>query len=357
MRLFVLIQFYFVTFFVSSQNNPIFSGGNSTDQLKTCYIATSSVTQTVGVSFGNTGGGLSEDCHLQNNALFSNIIFEGGNGSGIDQTCYEQNDFIANNTVFLGGSFSGNSKDCFIQDDLIASNSIFFGSDNSGFEFTCYEQTLPIFNNHVFEGGEQLALFVDCTEDFALPSPLPVELISFSHSCKEEKSVLSWITASEINNWYFEIQISFDGVDFQSVAEIQGNGTTSEKNTYNWLAEEPIRGIHYYRIKQVDFNGDLEYFPIISANCNSNSDLVVKLFPNPTSNHFNIRITNPYPSETITLHMRDAGGKIIHYEELMLTHGDNIFPQYTTNLAPGVYYIVIQLSNGKLIHRKIVIAK
>ena len=92
---------------------------------------------------------------------------------------------------------------------------------------------------------------------------LPVELISFNGRPKIKSIDLQWVTASEINNDYFTVEKSTNGIDFKEMTDINGRGTTTLHSFYNWADESPNDGLNYYRLLQVDFNGDKSYSDII----------------------------------------------------------------------------------------------
>lgn len=84
---------------------------------------------------------------------------------------------------------------------------------------------------------------------------LPVEFSNFKASLEKHTVQLEWKTLSETNNEYFEILRSADGKDFESIGEVNGNGTTLEENNYSFVDKNPIHGDNYYMIRQVDFDG------------------------------------------------------------------------------------------------------
>ena len=73
---------------------------------------------------------------------------------------------------------------------------------------------------------------------------------------------LTWATASEINNDYFLVQHSSDGIRFDDLGTVVGAGTTTQSHSYDWMHDHPSAGVNYYRLKQVDFDGQFEYSPI-----------------------------------------------------------------------------------------------
>lgn len=92
---------------------------------------------------------------------------------------------------------------------------------------------------------------------YKLTSPffIPVELESFTAQVIDNKVVLEWITATEINNSGFEVQYSTDNQNYIDIAFIPGFGTTTEKHNYSYTLWNLDKGIHYFRLKQLDYDG------------------------------------------------------------------------------------------------------
>jgi hypothetical protein len=107
---------------------------------------------------------------------------------------------------------------------------------------------------------------------------LPVRLLNFEGKIKGRHVQLGWRTASEVNNAYFEVQRSADAKSFEAIARVSGNGTTNEIMAYQSFDEKPLAGFNYYRLKQVDINGQTVFSHIIAV---KNEQEVVELFPNP----------------------------------------------------------------------------
>ncbi len=96
--------------------------------------------------------------------------------------------------------------------------------------------------------------------------PLPITLIDFSGEFKDDKVFLKWSTASEQNNDYFYIERSLDGLNWIRIIEKTGSGNTSYQIDYSSVDNKPFIGINYYRLTQVDFDGQKETFDIIAVN-------------------------------------------------------------------------------------------
>jgi hypothetical protein len=117
-----------------------------------------------------------------------------------------------------------------------------------------------------------------------LANPLPVELTSFTASMTEfNTALLKWRTESETQNDRFEIERSQDGAEFEYMGRVKGTGTTTKVNNYSLIDENPLPGVSYYRLKQVDQDGSFAYSEIRSVDNNGTGNIREKFvaFPNP----------------------------------------------------------------------------
>jgi hypothetical protein len=100
------------------------------------------------------------------------------------------------------------------------------------------------------------------------PNPLPITLISFSGELMgsdfDLKTNLRWEVESQLNNDYFLVEHSIDGYIWEGIGSIIGAGTTSEYMSYESIHNEPVDGYNYYRLTQVDYDGQYETFKPIS---------------------------------------------------------------------------------------------
>ncbi len=120
-------------------------------------------------------------------------------------------------------------------------------------------------------------------------SVVSVTWLDFAAKAQKEGSVdLNWTTASEKQNNYFDIQRSANGYDWTSIGTVKGNGTTTLKNTYQFMDNAPLSSVNYYRLKQVDFDGKFDYSRTVSVNMLNNSSKRLSVYPNPVSDKLNI---------------------------------------------------------------------
>jgi len=181
-------------------------------------------------------------------------------------------------------------------------------------------------------------------------SPLPVVLTNVNTKCNEKGAKIEWTTQSEINNDYFTIEKSIDGVEFKELIQVEGAGNSNEINNYNFIDNNNY-GQTYYRLSQTDYNGTTETFKIVSANCaNINDASNIILFPNPAINNTTIKIDGENNFTTVIL--TDILGKQIKQKSII--NNENIIEINTTNLSEGVYNVILKSDNSQTIKQLII---
>ena len=140
---------------------------------------------------------------------------------------------------------------------------------------------------------------------------LPIELVSFRASLTDENTVLlAWQTASEQNNQGFEIQRSGDGLAWKNIGFVAGAGTTTEEQYYSFVDRPNASGIFYYRLRQMDFDGGVDFSPIRSVEFNS-LDSNFRIYPNPIIDRLNVELENDWRGE-LTLRMVNMLGQEVY---------------------------------------------
>jgi hypothetical protein len=178
----------------------------------------------------------------------------------------------------------------------------------------------------------------------ASPSPctaLPIKLLSFNASYNETGNTvdINWATASEVNNKQFIVEKSVDGETWQVVNIQQGSGNSEATRFYTCTDESPFAGLSYYRLRQVDYDGNMSYSRIVPINIPAKYS--VNLFPNPTSGNMTLRYITQSP-DPLTVIITDLSGKVVaDYTISQVEEGINNFEVATAGLAPGMYLIQI----------------
>jgi photosystem II stability/assembly factor-like uncharacterized protein len=112
---------------------------------------------------------------------------------------------------------------------------------------------------------------------------IPVELISLEGKVENNKIILTWQTASELNNMEFQVEKSFNKETWFTIAFVKGKKTTTEINNYSFIENEFPSDIQYYRLKLIDYNGSYEYSEVIEVNYHLeiSSFQLFQNYPNP----------------------------------------------------------------------------
>ncbi|MGB1248378.1 MAG: T9SS type A sorting domain-containing protein [Chitinophagales bacterium] len=180
---------------------------------------------------------------------------------------------------------------------------------------------------------------------------LPVELISFSAKNEQDNHIaVEWTTVTEVNNNGFELQRSINGKDFEKIAWIEGNGSTSDISTYYYNDDDVQDALYYYRLKQIDFDGEYEYSHIVSAMIENSKDFTIgEIFPNPSNNIIYIPINSRDEYNTIEYSIIDIYGKPIKTAKMTLDMGRQEFAIDLSEYPKGIYRINIKNGNNSTV--------
>jgi hypothetical protein len=180
---------------------------------------------------------------------------------------------------------------------------------------------------------------------------LPIELSYFSGKRIRNEVQLSWQTNSEIQNKGFEIYRSSSNRAWEELGWVYGNGSSTQQHVYAFDDTQPVYGINYYRLKQIDFDGAFEYSKIIAIE-NDNSDFKIQVFPNPTSSNFNIRIANPL-LQKMRIQINDNLGMNIWESNSIV--GESAWNKELEIERNGVYLITVQIGNETYYERIVIL--
>ncbi|MBK7971168.1 MAG: T9SS type A sorting domain-containing protein [Bacteroidetes bacterium] len=168
-------------------------------------------------------------------------------------------------------------------------------------------------------------------------SPLPVELINFDANPVDNKEVLcSWVTASEINNDFFTLERSRNGINFEHVGTVDGAGNSNVTLSYSFTDKNPYPGISYYRLRQTDFDGETSNSPIVAVRIET-IEPVFTIFPNPTTGDVYV-ISENTSSSAVRLYIYDSAGRHV-YEKLI--QSNEVVQMNLHAFARGIYTVKI----------------
>lgn len=174
---------------------------------------------------------------------------------------------------------------------------------------------------------------------------LPIELLSFDAQKQDDEVLVSWTTATEINNDFFEVQRSADGRTFHTITTVPGAGNSATERSYEHLDEEPLNGWNYYRLKQVDYDGSYSYSEMRPVWFDPEvKTSTISIWPNPVfEKRFNVDFDGIDPT-TATIELHDMVGRPTPVRVEINSTGFNV--EILGDLATGYYSLHIHSEHG-----------
>ncbi|WP_281612525.1 T9SS type A sorting domain-containing protein [Flammeovirga sp. SubArs3] len=291
-------------------------------------------------------------------AIFGSLIIE-GTGSTVEvgqggrkkgSYLIVTDDFVNNTTdgtstinIFTSGSF-------YVMGDALGTSdnidlNIRIGADNEG-------------RSGIFVEGDDLLGIHDYVNDFTesleyklaqikkSQEDLPVELISFDAKLEIDYVDVTWATASEINADFFELQVSSDQRNWETLGMVEAQGNSTELTEYHYKDYTEYSSNVYYRLVQYDFDGTSEVFGPISIVFNEQLDFTSNVYPNPTRDFSFIALNNINNNNAIAIYVYNNTGQLVFTDQFYSSDKHMVYRLESMETLPeGVYYISIQ--NGK----------
>ncbi|MBX3008443.1 MAG: T9SS type A sorting domain-containing protein [Melioribacteraceae bacterium] len=319
-------------------------GGNSS-MITNCY-SRSNVTRTSGTNtaigaFGGSSNGTVDKCYSTGNVTYSGSSNPNDKGFLGTNSGTATNNFFDNQTSSQSSGTGATAKTT--------------AQMKTNATFTDAEWDVAIWNRE--DGVNDGYPYLDWQNTGG--TPLPVELTSFSADVNGNKVVLNWETATEINNYGFEVERrSFDAdasslgnsslkSNWSTIGFVQGNGNSNSPKNYSFIDINPPRGKVEYRLKQIDYDGSFEYSQIVTVNVESPTQFSLQQnYPNPFNPITTIKYSIPAGVETsymTSLRVFDILGK----EVAVLVNQKQTAGNYEvkfdgSRLTSGVYFYKLQ---------------
>jgi hypothetical protein len=174
--------------------------------------------------------------------------------------------------------------------------------------------------------------------------PLPVELASFDAKRDGDGAVLRWKTASETNNAGFAVEHAIGSGDFEQVGWVDGVGTTTEAQTYQFVAEDLSAGTHRFRLKQEDLDGSTSLSDVVKVDVRPEGPIAIKsVVPNPVRQTSTLRFT-AQESGSVTVGLYDVLGrqvKTLHKGRVSAGQSQKVSVN-ASSLTSGVYFLRVK---------------
>ena len=181
---------------------------------------------------------------------------------------------------------------------------------------------------------------------------MPVALTAFDATVERARVRLHWQTARELNNTGFEVQRSADGRSYEKLGFVPGQGTTATAQTYRYEDVPPAGGHYYYRLRQIDTDGTVDYSPVVTARLNSHDD-PPSLSPNPTSGRVVLNVQQA-TAGPLRVSIHSVSGQLLQRAQYDLAAGLHRLPLNLDHLLPGVYTVVVDQGEQRT-HQRLVI--
>lgn len=236
-----------------------------------------------------------------------------------------------NNPIFNGGNGDGWSVAFFLQPSV----NIFTGGLGDGYSTNNFLQP----GNNIYSGGNGDGW----SSDYIPPGALPLHLISFKATRKNNNALLTWQTANEVNTAYFNIQRSLGGVNFVVVGKINANNAALQ---HDYQFNDDISMFNsdkiYYRLQITDKDSRVNYSDVKYIDLQG--EFHVAIVPNPIiNNKVNLKIYSPGNAK-LQLMICNTLGKIIFVQEFNSAEGNSIRTLNVSTLASGIY--LVRLTDG-----------
>jgi len=318
---------------IRSTGGPYVIGNVSTG--KTTFSVNSGGSLTLGSSSLFTGG-TKKSMTLNNNAtlqidgtleIWGDLIVNNNLALNITGTMIVHGDVILNN----GGSLtvSGGGK-LTVGGNLTGSNNTTISTTGSGTISVAGSISITGNGSSISGAAGSITAGSCSLSGGSCPSfVLPIELLFFNSQTGDHKISLKWATASELNFDYFDIEKSGDGLNFKTISNIKGNGTSYERHDYEFEDNFPLIGKNYYRLTSVDFDNYRETFKIIVQPYSGEKEFQVS--PNPTVGL----------SISVRLNFDGSGGYVIIYDNI-----GSIVSRFEMNESSGKISFLNPLKSG-----------
>ena len=159
---------------------------------------------------------------------------------------------------------------------------------------------------------------------------LPITGLSLNVTKQNTGALLTWKTYSENYNKGFEIERSADGNSFDSIGFVSSHSLGGAGASYGFTDAAPLNGKNYYRLKQQDLDGSVNYSPIEFIDFTNTASITI--YPNPASSFLNINTTHAFTNAQLII--RNTNGQTVKQS---LLNGNNSIPVSISNLPPGIY--------------------
>jgi len=193
---------------------------------------------------------------------------------------------------------------------------------------------------------------------------LPIEIASFEGHHENAVNILDWSTPDAHNTERFIVERSPDGMNFEDLGEVkveeyvggQSGGAPTQANihAYRYLDKDPFQGHNYYRLRNIDLNGDYSHSNVINIFVLRTGLDILEIWPNPATSEIHIEVLAPADGN-YSLQVVDMYGKAVIESDEELVMGKNTLTYDLNSLSVGMYIVELKhLFSNRKSHGKFV---
>ncbi len=219
-----------------------------------------------------------------------------------------------------------------------------------------YEHELVILPTQNMQAGKTYYFRIDGGAGYPVTLPsittastLPISFKSLTAKPLQNGVIVSWKTTSELNNKYFDLQRSTDGLTWEVIAKIDGSGTTNKEINYSFLDRNPIKGLSYYRLAQYDFDGKSTISGVVSTKFEIVNE-GVSVYPNPFTDKLTVSL-NGYSGKVFNVSLYNIQGKLISSKKIVAENSELKFD--LDNIQPSGIYSLHVIGNNLNFSKKV----
>lgn len=175
-------------------------------------------------------------------------------------------------------------------------------------------------------------------------SSVPVLFSDLDIKTVQTTNTLSWQFPLGMQTKEFIIEQSFNGINFTGIGKVE---YSNEKVQYEFVDNSPMNGINFYRIVQLDKEGNASYSTIVTAYINKPIVTIVKLHPNPVYTQLNLSLLSD-KKEEIRIRIYNQEGREMDNQTIILNAGENKYTTDVSKLVRGIYILVVSKTNQKI---------
>jgi hypothetical protein len=185
---------------------------------------------------------------------------------------------------------------------------------------------------------------------------LPIDLISFTTNCNNDVVEVNFSVASQQNNDYFLVERSVDDIEWDEIGRLQGENESNNQKEYTILDFIPIKGLSYYRLTQVDYDGKFMTFSAVSNSCyTKETNLHIVVYPIPVVKKFTVEISiEDYQGSDVFYTITDLQGSVVLAKSVELNRGLNLLTMDIDHLSSGTYILSFNNTMNHIPNTKII---